>query len=47
MAMLEITLQVSPVNRPAAAGVYTKYRQPFLARLSDDHGLARPDRGWA
>jgi hypothetical protein len=30
MAMLEITLQVTPGNRPAAAGVYAKYRQPFL-----------------
>lgn len=30
MAMLEITLLVSPENRPAAVQVYTKYRQPFL-----------------
>lgn len=30
MAMLEITLKISPENRSAAAGVYTKYRQPFL-----------------
>jgi hypothetical protein len=30
MAMLEITLQVAPAQRPAAAGVYTKYRKPFL-----------------
>lgn len=27
---LEITLQIKPGNRPAAAGVYTKYKQPFL-----------------
>ncbi|MGV9503547.1 hypothetical protein ACWDQ0_35305 [Streptomyces sp. NPDC003642] len=30
MAYLEITLQVDPVNRVAAAGVYEKYKQPFL-----------------
>lgn len=30
MAMLEITLLVSAENRSAAAGVYNKYRQPFL-----------------
>ncbi len=29
-AYLEIALKVEPANRPAAAGVYTKYRQPFL-----------------
>jgi hypothetical protein len=29
-AYLEITLKVDPANRPAAAGVYTKYKQPFL-----------------
>lgn len=34
MAMLEITLQVSEANRAAAAGIYTKYRQPFLDRVS-------------
>jgi hypothetical protein len=32
MAVLEITLTVSAENRPAAAQVYTKYRQPFLDR---------------
>jgi hypothetical protein len=32
MAMLEITLTVSPENRSAAAEVYAKYRQPFLDR---------------
>ena len=31
MAYLEITLQVDPKDRPAAAGVYNKYKQPFLA----------------
>ncbi|MFD7981066.1 hypothetical protein [Streptomyces sp. NPDC059071] len=30
MAYLQITLQVDPVNRVAAAGVYEKYKQPFL-----------------
>jgi hypothetical protein len=31
MAYLEITLRIDPKNRPAAAGVYNKYKQPFLA----------------
>ncbi|MGW1617403.1 hypothetical protein ACWCQZ_50680 [Streptomyces sp. NPDC002285] len=30
MTYLEITLQVAPANRTAAAGVYEKYKQPFL-----------------
>ena len=30
MAYLELTLQVDPANRAAAAGVYEKYKQPFL-----------------
>ena len=30
MAYLEITLQVDPANRVAAADVYEKYKQPFL-----------------
>ncbi|OMI35464.1 hypothetical protein [Streptomyces sparsogenes] len=30
MAYLEITLQVDPAHRVAAAGVYEKYKQPFL-----------------
>ncbi|WP_164420338.1 hypothetical protein [Streptomyces salinarius] len=30
MAYLEITLHVDPANRPAAAAVYEKYKQPFL-----------------
>lgn len=30
MAYLEITLRVAAEDRAAAAGVYTKYRQPFL-----------------
>ncbi|WP_369199508.1 hypothetical protein [Streptomyces sp. PU-14G] len=34
MAYLEITLQVAPANRAAAAGVYEKYRQPFLGTIA-------------
>jgi hypothetical protein len=30
MAILEITLAVDDDNRPAAAAVYRKYREPFL-----------------
>ncbi|QOV35001.1 hypothetical protein IM697_33710 [Streptomyces ferrugineus] len=30
MAYLEITLKVAKENRVAAAGVYEKYKQPFL-----------------
>ncbi|MEV7391843.1 MULTISPECIES: hypothetical protein [unclassified Streptomyces] len=33
MAYLEITLQVDPANRVAAAGVYEKYKQPFPATV--------------
>ncbi|MEA4917979.1 hypothetical protein [Proteiniphilum sp.] len=29
-AYLEITMFVSNANRPTAAGVYNKYKQPFL-----------------
>lgn len=29
-AYLEITMKISEENRPAAANVYTDYRQPFL-----------------
>lgn len=29
-AYLEITMKIDEVNRPAAAGVYNEYRQPFL-----------------
>jgi hypothetical protein len=34
MATLEITLKTSGDNRVAAAGVYAKYRQPFLDQAS-------------
>lgn len=33
MAYLEITLQVDSANCVAAAGVYAKYKQPFLATV--------------
>ncbi len=33
MAYLEITLKVSNENRPAAAGVYKKYKEPFLKQI--------------
>ena len=33
MAYLEITLRVDPQNRAAAAGVYSKYKQPFLTSV--------------
>ena len=29
-AYLEITMHIAPENRPAAAKVYTEYRDPFL-----------------
>ena len=33
MAYLEITLNVSNTNRPAAAGVYTQYKDAFLKQV--------------
>lgn len=30
---LEITMQIDTANRPAAAQVYTNYRQPFLETI--------------
>ncbi|SBW09579.1 conserved hypothetical protein [uncultured delta proteobacterium] len=33
MAYLEITLKVSAANRPAAAGVYSKYKGQFLKEV--------------
>lgn len=33
MAYLEITLKVSAANRAAAAGVYKKYKDPFLKQI--------------
>ncbi len=34
MAYLEITLKINDAERPAAAGVYTKYKQPFLDTIA-------------
>jgi hypothetical protein len=34
MAYLQITLQVAPANRPAAAGVYQRYRAQFLETVA-------------
>jgi len=33
MAYLEITLQINPRDRAAAAGVYSKYKPQFLAEV--------------
>ena len=33
-AYLEITMKIREENRPAAAGVYTAYRQPFLDTIA-------------
>ncbi len=33
MAYLEITLKVAQENRPAAAGVYRYYKEPFLKQI--------------
>ena len=32
-AYLEITMKINDANRGAAAGVYTKYREPFLSTI--------------
>ena len=32
-AYLEVTMTISPENRPAAAKVYSDYRQPFLNKI--------------
>ena len=32
-AYLKIALNISEVNRPAAAKVYSKYKQPFLDKI--------------
>ncbi|MEY6762488.1 hypothetical protein AB9B48_12560 [Kluyvera ascorbata] len=34
MAWLQITLDISPANRPAAAGVYQQYKAPFLNTIA-------------
>ncbi len=33
MVYLEITLQIAPANRPAAAAVYQRYKTPFLTTI--------------
>ncbi len=33
-AYLEITMYVGNANRPTAAGVYNKYKQPFLDQIT-------------
>lgn len=33
-AYLEITLYISKENRAAAAGIFTKYREPFLKNIN-------------
>jgi hypothetical protein len=33
-AYLEITLKIQPEKRSAAAAIYSKYRQPFLDRIT-------------
>jgi hypothetical protein len=34
MTYLQITLKIAPVNRPAAAGVYERYKAPFLNTIA-------------
>jgi hypothetical protein len=34
MVYLEITLKIADANRPAAAGVYERYKAPFLSAVS-------------
>ena len=34
MVYLEITLKVAPANRTAAAGVYQRYKAPFLKTVA-------------
>jgi len=34
MAYLQITLRIAAHNRPAAAGVYTQYKAPFLEKIA-------------
>ena len=33
MVYLEITLNIEAANRAAAAGIYTKFKQPFLSQI--------------
>jgi hypothetical protein len=34
MVYLQITLKIAPANRPAAAGVYQRYKTPFLNTIA-------------
>ena len=34
MVYLQITLKVAPANRPAAAGVYQRFKAPFLSTIA-------------
>ena len=34
MVYLQITLKIPPANRPAAAGVYQRYKAPFLDTIA-------------
>jgi len=34
MAYLQITLRIAAHNRPAAAGVYSRYKAPFLEQIA-------------
>ncbi|HEX8705221.1 MAG TPA: hypothetical protein VF815_40695 [Myxococcaceae bacterium] len=36
MVYLQITLKISPANRPEAAGVYQRYKASFLETISTD-----------
>jgi hypothetical protein len=44
MVYLQITLKIASANRPAAAGVYQRYKAPFLATIdgAEVEGTARP-----
>ena len=44
-AYLEITLKISDQNRDEAAGVYTKYKEPFLKKISGAESKALLIRG--
>lgn len=34
MVYLQITLKIAPAKRPAAAGVYQRYKAPFLSTIA-------------
>lgn len=34
MVYLQITLKIANANRPAAAGIYEKYKAPFLSTIA-------------